>query len=1062
MSVQGRLAGIGGLLLVLAVGQAQPARAQGVTTAAVRGTITREEANAPIEGAVITLINVSKGTRMRAVSAGNGRYNFENVEPGNYTIEARAIGFELSSKTGVVLTLGQRYTQDFALKAQVVTLQELEITATTDPLINSARTGASHIVSDTVINRLPLLGRNFTSLLSGSPQVQVTGSGGASIAGQNNRYNSILVDGSVNNDLFGLAAEGTPGGQASVKPLSVEAIQEFQVLVAPFDVRQGGFAGGLINAITKSGTNQWGGSLFGYIQRRDLVGKDTAGNKFTDFTVRQFGGTLSGPFIKDRMHLFLTLDRQDREQPFVGTSVTDPTIGITADMVNRVTNAIRNQYGFDPGTHADPILQTPNDNIFGKITYQASDNHHLELSHNYVNGYQDQFSRSTLNRNNRDGFQLSNSGYEQRNRTHSTRLKWLGQFGRMSTEFIGAWQTIRDKRQMPNEVPLFIVGGNLAGNSFIAAGGERFSQGNSLDQDIAELTFNATMNVGDHQVTVGTHNEFFSFNNLFWQARYGVWTFDNVDSLENGVAQRYERLLALRPEGPIADWGVKQFGFYAQDQWLVFPRLTLTFGARIDIPTNDKPNSNPNLSGSALGIDTGDFPSGNALISPRFGFNFDVTGDGNTVLRGGAGVFSGRPPYVWLSNAFTGTGLEAVTLTCTGAATPAPTADITNLPETCVGGTEPVPSAASVVAFDPDFKFVQSLRFALGLDQKLPGGIVGTFDFVYTQSKNTMYLTDANLDYDAAFTTAEGRRQYGVIDTSATGSLTVAPARITSQFRDVLVHTNRSTDYATSITGQLAKRFGNNFEFLAAYTWSRVRDLITLGSSIAFSNYQNTVLEGTLENRRLSSSAFEVPHNIYLSGTANLPLDFYTSLSYNARSGRPYSYIVNGDANADGISTNDALFVPGAPTDISLTNPADYQRLATWLAGEKCLLDQRGQLMRRNSCRNPFSHFVNARIGKRIGTFRGQQMEITADIFNLLNLIDSDWGVIRSNFGQALEFEQRTAPLRLRGYDDRGTAETTDDRPIYSVDAANFLPVREQAVLNSSRWRMQLGLKYVF
>ena len=289
-----------------------------------------------------------------------------------------------------------------------------------------------------------------------------------------------------------------------------------------------------------------------------------------------------------------------------------------------------------------------------------------------------------------------------------------------------------------------------------------------------------------------------------------------------------------------------------------------------------------------------------------------------------------------------------------------------------------------------------------------------------------------------------------------------APARITSQFRDVLVHTNRSADYATSITGQLAKRFGNNFEFLAAYTWSRVRDLITLGSSIAFSNYQNTVLEGTLENRRLSSSAFEVPHNIYLSGTANLPLDFYTSLSYNARSGRPYSYIVNGDANADGISTNDALFVPGAPTDISLTNPADYQRLATWLAGEKCLLDQRGQLMRRNSCRNPFSHFVNARIGKRIGTFRGQQMEITADIFNLLNLIDSDWGVIRSNFGQALEFEQRTAPLRLRGYDDRGTAETTDDRPIYSVDAANFLPVREQAVLNSSRWRMQLGLKYVF
>jgi hypothetical protein len=490
----------------------------------------------------------------------------------------------------------------------------------------------------------------------------------------------------------------------------------------------------------------------------------------------------------------------------------------------------------------------------------------------------------------------------------------------------------------------------------------------------------------------------------------------------------------------------------------VLPRLTLTFGARIDLPTNDKPNSNPNLSGSALGIDTGEFPSGNALISPRFGFNFDVTGDGNTVLRGGVGVFSGRPPYVWLSNAFTGTGLEAVTLTCTGDATPTPTADINNLPETCIGGGAPTPPAASIVAFDKDFKFVQSLRYALGLDQKLPGGVVGTFDLIYTQSKNTMYLTDANLDYAAAFTTAEGRRQYGTI--SATGS--ASPARITTAFRDVLVHTNRSSDYATSITGQLAKRFGSNFEFMAAYTWSRVRDVITLGSSIAFSNYLFTVLDGTLENRRLASSAFEVPHNIYLSGTANLPLDFYASLSYNARSGRPYSYVVNGDANADGLFGNDALYIPSDPSDISLTDAADYQRLATWLAGEECLLEQRGQIMRRNSCRNPFSHFVNARIGKRIGTFRGQQMEITADIFNLLNLIDSDWGVIRSNFGQAAEFEQRTAPLRLRGYDDRGTAETSDDRPIYSVDAANFLPVREQAVLSSSRWRMQLGLKYVF
>jgi outer membrane receptor for ferrienterochelin and colicin len=971
-----------------------------------------------------------------------------------YTVEVRAIGFEMASKTGIVLTLGQRYTQDFQLTAQVVVLQELEVNATTDPLINSARTGPAQIISDSTIHRAPLLGRNFTSLLSSSPQVQVTGSGGASIAGQNNRYNTILVDGSVNNDLFGLAAEGTPGGQSSVKPLSIEAIQEFQVLVAPFDVRQGGFAGGLVNAVTKSGTNAWSGSLFGYFQNRDLVGKDTVGNKFAEFTTRQFGGTISGPFIKDRMHLFAAVDIQQRDQPFVGNSVTDPTIGIPQSVTDRVAAAIRSQYGFDPGNHIDPVIGTPNQNIFAKISYQANDQHYLELSHNLVKGHQDQFSRSTLNRNNRDGFQLSNSGFEQSNTTNSTRLKWIGHMGRFSTEFIGAFQTVRDKREMPNEVPLFLVGGNIANNSFIAAGGERFSHGNQLDQNIGELTFNATTSVGDHQLTVGTHNEFFTFYNVFWQARYGVWTFNNVDSLEAGRAQRYEILMAGpdRPAGPVADWGVKQYGLYAQDQWLVTPRLTLTFGARIDIPTNDKPSENPALTSSVLGINTSEFPSGNILISPRLGFNYDISGDNNTVVRGGVGIFSGRLPYVWLSNAFTGTGLEAVTLTCTGTQVPAVTADISNLPTTCVGGGAPSLPAASIVAFDKDFKFVQSLRYALGLDHRLPWGIVGTFDFVYTQSKNTMYLTDENIDYAAATTSAEGRRQYGTI--SSTGSAT--PRRLTASFRDVLVHTNRSEDWATSVTGQLVKRFSNNLEFAAGYTYSQVRDLITLGSSIAFSNYQNTVVEGSVENRTLSSSAFEVPHNIFISATANLPLAFYTSLSYNGRSGRPYAYIANGDVNADGISTNDALYIPESAGDISLTTPADFARLDEWIQGEECLTEQRGQIMRRNSCRNPFVHAINMRFGKRINTFRGQSMEITADVFNFLNLLNSEWGVVRSNFGQSSEFEQRVAPIRVAGFD------AANNRPIYSVDPAQNFPVRDQAVLNSSRWRMQLGLKYVF
>ena len=298
---------------------------------------------------------------------------------------------------------------------------------------------------------------------------------------------------------------------------------------------------------------------------------------------------------------------------------------------------------------------------------------------------------------------------------------------------------------------------------------------------------------------------------------------------------------------------------------------------------------------------------------------------------------------------------------------------------------------------------------------------------------------------------------YGAVNPT-TGVAT--PRRVDPAFRTVLFHTNKSQDYSTVVTGQLAKRFGSNIEFNAAYTWTQARDVFTLGSSTASSNFLNTVLNGTLAERRLATSALQVPHSIVLGGTADVPLGFYVSLQYNARAGRPYSYIVNGDANADGQASNDPIYVPASASDITLTNPADWDRLNAWLEGEDCLKDQRGRLMERNTCSNPWVHMVNLRLGKRIATFGTQQMEITADMFNLLNLINNDWGLQRSNFGQSTEFEQRVAPINLAGFDDRGTADRADDRPKYAVPAV--LPTRDQVVVNSSRWRIQLGLKYVF
>lgn len=1043
MSVLGRLAATGALVAAVAIGMTPSAHAQGVTTAAIRGTITRE-GGTPVDGALITLINVPKGTRLRTSSAASGRYSFENVESGGpYTIEITAIGFEKSSKTGVFLTLGQRSIQDFEVKAQVVVLQELEITATTDPLINSARTGPQTTVSDSSISRTPILGRNWGGLLQASPQVV-----GNSIAGQNNRFNTVQIDGAVNNDVFGLPSNQQPGGQAGVKPLSIEAFKEFQVLVAPYDVRQGGFTGGLINAVTKSGTNRFSGSVFAYFQNEDLVGKDTAGLKVTEFKQPQYGGTLGGPIIKDKLHFFVAADLQQRDAPYFGPEVIEPSTGITAATADRVTAALQSKYGFDPGTYAAPVLATPNDNVFAKLTGSFGSNHQVELSYNYVNGSNDAFSRTSRSRNDRDGFQLSKSGNSQRNTTNSLRGKWLGQFGGVSTEVIGGFTAIRDDRAPGVDRPLFLVQGDVTGN-WIAGGGEKFSQANYLDQDILELTANATFTKGRHAITIGTHNEKFSFVNAFFAGSKGVWSFNNVTDLENGVASRYEINLpgSKGPTGWLADWGAYQIGAYAQDQWSPKDNFTLTAGVRVDVPFSDSPTTNASLkSNAALGnIDTGDFPSGNPLFSPRLGFNWDIANDGVTLVRGGVGMFSGRVPFVWLSNAFTGTGGEQVTLICTGGGVPTPTADLDNLPTACAAGGPPSPPTPSVVPVSSDFKFQQALKYSIGVDRRLPGGVVASLDFLHTRNYNTMYINDVNLTEGTA--NAEGRVMYGTI---AASSSSTTQSRKSSDFRQVLLHTNEDQGYSTLITAQLNKRFANNLEFSAAYTWSETKDVYSLTSSIASSNFNFTSLDGTLASRNLRTSGFDTPHKVMLSGSANLPLGFLLSLLYTGTAGTPYAYVVNNDANADGVFGNDLIYIPQSSSDISLTNAADFDRLNLFLAGDECLFAQRGRVMERNSCRNPWTHFVDFRMAKRVETFGGQAMEITADIFNLLNLINGDWGLNRQTSG----FESATGLLNVAGWD------AAKNRPRYSVPSS--LPSRDRVAVGNSRWRMQLGLRYAW
>lgn len=1042
--------------------------AQGVTSAAVTGQVT-DEAGAVVAGATLTLTNAATGQRYTARAASDGRYFFENVQVGGpYALQARALGFEPVTVTDLMLTLSERLVRDFALKRAAVEVAGVTIVGTTDPLRSSSRTGATTFVSDTAIARLPTLNRNFTDFITTVPQVE-----GTSIAGQHNRMNNIQIDGAHNNDLFGLGASGQPGGQVDAKSITLEAVREYQVLIAPFDVRQSGFSGGLVNAITKRGTNQWRGSVFEYWQSDRLVGSDTGGTRFGEYTQNQYGFTLGGPISPNRLHFFGAAEWQGRSVPIGGVTIgreSPSAVGIATDSARRLVEILENSYDQSAGEFGEVPVEAPNRNLFGRLDFQINDRHTLTLRHNHVKASQDDLSHS------QSFYRLTSHAFAIDNTTNSTvaQLNSTLGGGRFYNELTVGLQTIRDRRNPVVRYPELEVrntsnvgGTNL--NATFLVGAERFSQANELDQDVFEITNNLTFGRGSHRVTVGTHNEWISFRNLFFPNSTGSWRFGSLDSLAQGLANRFTRTIpysdaaAGRPGSlvagvPVADWAVTQLGAYVQDQWDVRDNLTITAGFRFDVPILGDAPVYSGAADSAFGIRTDNVPSGNILWSPRIGFNWDVTGDRRTVVRGGAGVFSGRPAYVWLSNAYTNTGRETLNLTCTRTATtnnvPAFTLDADNQPSACSppGGVA-IPTAV-VNYFEDSFHFPQQFKLSAAVDRELPLGLLGTLEFLYTRSVYSIQLQEKNLQ-GVQSTARDGRPMYGTIV-----GTTVTPARRNAAFGQVLAHTNGDQDRAFSLTAQVQKRFDGRYEVSAAYTFQDVKDIMSLGSSIATSNFGFNPISGDPSDPPLERSAFHIPHKVVLSGTINLPRSSAFTLIYTGNSGRPYTWTYDGDVNADGYPAanisgrnNDIIYVPDAnpaTDDFRGTTAQDFGRLDSLINMEECLSKARGRILPRNSCQNPWRNRLDAKFTHSVQAYGDHDLTLVVDAFNVLNLLNKDWGVVKN-----LAFNETASLLRMTGFDaatNQGIFQYIGPTPGLQGQINNL----------ASRWRLQVGLRYDF
>ena len=1020
------LAAVCALLALAPVALAQ------VTTGTLTGMVTAADGSA-LPGVTIEAVHVPTGTRYSDVTGGNGRFTIPGVRVGGpYRVTAVLEGFRDATADSVTVPLGA--AAEVPLTLQLATVSEaITVTATTDDIINPNRTGATSTVSTEEIETLPTVNRTLQDFARTNPYVNVDpqdfSATRMTVAGKNNRYNSIQIDGAVNNDLFGLADTGTPGGQADALAISLDAIQEIQVAVSPYDVRQGGFTGGGVNAITRSGTNDFSGSVFYSRRDPDYVGDGPNDNPISEFELEQYGGRFGGRIIRDRLFFFVNGERLDRaeDDDYTAQDYRRP------EDVQAVADFLSDQFGYDGGGLGSLARSRYSKNLFGRVDWNVNASNQFTIRHSYVDAANDVISDRFASR-----FRFPNSTYFFADETNSTVAQLNSTFGGSSyNEARLNFTTIRDRRASPGAFPGIEIGGTGPRNADIIAGAEQFSTANSLDQDILEITDDFTFIRGGHTITIGTHNEIFEFNNVFMPSAFGHYYFPTLDDF---FALNPSQYFYTYAEGGInpSQFQVNQLGLYASDQWTMRPNVTLTFGLRADMNQYpDSPTYNPVVE-QAVGYKTSATPDESPTFSPRLGVNWQVA-EGQQ-LRGGIGVFAGRTPYVWVSNAYGNTGIGQVSLSCIKpSCTPTFVADPNNQPTNFPSGG----GAFETAITDPDFKAPRLWRATAAYDRILPWDIRGTVEVLYSKTIEDVYYQNVNYVETGNVSPIDGRPIYRRNSTALSNAL-------------LLTNTSKGEQLMQSL--QFNKNFGTLLTLGASYAHQDAQSAFDGGSSTASSNWRFHHTTGDIFEPELSRSAYETEHRINLSGTVNFATGFVShaiGLYYNAQSGRPYSLIIGTDVNGDGQSSNDLLYIPGSADELIIQNAAgqvvDYSLLGNYLsyAGLDPLA---GRAMNRYEASEPWTRQLDLHYELGLPPFSGVSSMLTADVSNILAMVDKEYGNVRyvSN--------QNFSPVTYRGVD------PATNKPIFRERFNGALTPGSQysTATDRSRWQARLGVRFSF
>jgi len=1038
-----------------------------VTTATLSGTVSGEKGK-PLSGATVQVSFLDAGINKSLSTKSDGSFVLPNLRVGGpYSVTVSHTGYSPRVDSNIYLSLGENTNLDIRLIEAAANLAEVTVTARS-PIFDDHRTGASTQINSRLIRTLPTISRSADDYTRLTPSASPTYNG-ISFAGRNGQYNNFSLDGAVFNNPFGLDAP-TPGGQTNAQPISLDAIDQIQVNIAPYDVTQSGFTGAGVNTVTKSGSNKTSGTVYGFFRNTGMTGHKVDGTKFTVPTLNhiQAGASLGGAIMKSKLFYFVNFETEQRKDEATAYRAQNAsnagqitTSRVLQSDLDAVSAILKNTYGYETGPYQGFNLKQTNYKWLAKLDWVINSRHSLSFTYNGLDATQDKPAHpNAIKRRGPDAItlQFRNSGYQMVNKLHSFGLELKSNFGdSYANKFRAVFTIFRDRRN-PFSTPFPALTISKNDVSYIIAGHEPFSINNVLNQDALQLTDNFNIILAKHTLTIGASYEQFKFGNSFNLTGYGFAVFGSTPinvflaNAPNGSLQAdvdYAKSQAAAGKWAWYYLTVGQLAGYLQDEWKIASNLKLTYGVRIDKPlyfpskakyqsadgkissptvhnTDDltlfDPNGNPVQNGPGKEIDNTRMPSGKPLFSPRMGFNWDVKDDKTVQVRGGTGLFTGRFPFVWLGNAIgnPGTGYYNVTA--------------------------------------KDFKWPQIWRSNLGVDYKLPSNTVLTVDVAYTKDVHAMMVRDYGLGTPTGTLnsgTGDTRSFYQASDKGNTGTY---------------VFTNTNTGNSFDVSFQVQQTFGKGWFLMGSYNYLVAKDASSISAEISGDAFDRNPVLGNANIARNSTSLYGNTHRIVLAGFKRFDYaegKYATTVSFfaNWTSGNRFSYVYAGDVNKDGSAFNDVMYVPTAAEigvmkfDTVLDVNGNQQlegaqrtALESFIQQDKYLSKHRGQYTGKYAGATPWFSQVDMRVLQDINLKVGKHtntIQVSLDIVNLGNLISSKWGLRK--YASASGYFQ---PMTYVG-------QGTDGLSHYKFDPAQKSTFTTSPDL-PSRWQMQVGLRYIF